>query len=194
VDFAPIAERDFFARDARLLARALVGAYLVHEAAGTLRAARIVETEAYRGPKDLACHARAGLTARTRTLYGPPGHAYVFLIYGMYDCFNVVCYGAGKGHAVLVRAVEPVFGTQGRTDGPGRLTRALGITRAYDGCDLLRGPLFIAPRRARPRICVSARVGVAYAGPIAEAPWRFFDAASAHVSRPAARAIGLGRR
>jgi DNA-3-methyladenine glycosylase len=182
-------DRAFFARDARIVARALVGAYLVHGG----RAARIVETEAYRGPKDLACHARAGLTRRTRTLYGPPGHAYVFLIYGMYDCFNVVCFGEGRGHAVLVRAGEPVTFANGRADGPGRLARALGITRAHDGHDLTRAPLFIAPRRARPRIAVSARVGVAYAGEIAEAPWRFYDADSHHVSRPPARNIGLGR-
>ncbi len=184
--------RAFYARDARIVARALVGTYLVHGD----RAARIVETEAYRGPKDLACHARVGLTKRTRTLYGPPGHAYVFLIYGMYECFNVVCLGEGKGHAVLVRGVEPVSGiAQGvRTDGPGRLSRALDITRAHDGADLVEGPsLHIAERTSRPRIAVSARVGVAYAGDIAEAPWRFFDASSAHVSRPSARSIGLGR-
>ncbi|MBX3188731.1 MAG: DNA-3-methyladenine glycosylase [Labilithrix sp.] len=182
---------DFYERDALTVARALVGTHLVHGD----RVARIVETEAYRGPTDLACHARVGVTKRTRTLYGPPGRAYVFLIYGMYDCFNVVCFGEGKGHAVLVRAVEPVRGVaEGvRSDGPGRLTRALGITRAHDGEDLLGGGrIAIAPRASRPRIAVSARVGVAYAGAIAEAPWRFFDAASAHVSRPSPRSIGLG--
>src|SRR5207244_179267 len=91
-------DREFFARPARVVARALIGAYLVCDPArGGLRAVRIVETEAYCGPRDLACHARVGLTARTRTLYGPPGHAYVFLIYGMYDCFNVVSFGEGRG-------------------------------------------------------------------------------------------------
>jgi DNA-3-methyladenine glycosylase len=201
----------FYARDALVVARALVGTYLVvtrpHDRrddlapppghGGRVRAARIVETEAYRGPKDLACHARAGLTKRTRTLYGPPGRAYVFLIYGMYDCFNVVCFGEGKGHAVLVRAVEPVLGAgaDARTDGPGRLTRALGITRAHDGEDLLAGDaVHLAPRARRPRIAVSARVGVAYAGEIADAPWRFYDADSRSVSRPSPRTIGLGRR
>lgn len=183
--------RDFYMRDARIVARALVGTHLVHGE----RVARIVETEAYRGPKDLACHAKVGITKRTRTLYGPPGHAYVFLIYGMYDCFNVVCFGEGKGHAVLVRAVEPVSGVPDgvRTDGPGRLARALAITRAHDTEDLVDGhELTIAPRLRRPRIAVSARVGVGYAGAIAEAPWRFFDASSKHVSRPAPRTIGLG--
>lgn len=173
------------------MARALVGTRLVHEG----RVARIVETEAYRGPEDLACHARVGVTKRTKTLYGPPGHAYVFLIYGMYDCFNVVCLGEGEGHAVLVRAVEPEGGLEAgaRTDGPGRLSRAMGITRAHDAVDLVEGgALWLAPRERRPRIAVSARVGVAYAGDIAEAPWRFYDAESRHVSRPPARSIGLG--
>ena len=142
-------EPTFFARDALAVARALVGTYLVHaDGAAPPRAVRIVETEAYRGPTDGACHARVGLTQRTRTLYGPPGHAYVFLIYGMYDCFNVVCCGEGRGHAVLVRAGEPIAGIpEGvRTDGPGRLARALGVTRAHDGEDLRGGRLWIAPR------------------------------------------------
>ena len=185
--------RDFYMRDARVVARALIGTYLVHGD----RVGRIVETEAYRGPKDLACHAKVGITKRTRTLYGPPGHAYVFLVYGMYECFNVVCFGEGKGHAVLIRGVEPVSGIADgvRTDGPGRLARALAITRAHDTADLVEGRvLSIAPRTRRPRIAVSARVGVAYAGEIAEAPWRFFDAASKHVSRPPPRTIGLGVR
>lgn len=183
--------REFYARDALVVARALIGTYLVHRH----RVARIVETEAYRGPKDLACHARAGMTKRTATLYGPPGHAYVFLIYGMYDCFNVVCFGEGKGHAVLVRGVEPVTGVPDdvRSDGPGRLTRALDITRADNAIDLVSSAhLYLAPRDRRPRIDMSARVGVAYAGEIAEAPWRFFDPTSKYVSRPAARTIGLG--
>ena len=173
-----------------MVARALVGAYLV---VGE-RVGRIVETEAYRGPKDLACHARVGMTSRTRTLYGPPGHAYVFLIYGMHDCFNIVCFAEGKGHAVLIRGVEPSRGIADgvRTDGPGRLTRALGLTRAHDASDLTQGPVHLVGRAKRPRIAATPRVGVAYAGAIAEAPWRFFDADSNHVSQPPARTIGLG--
>lgn len=174
-----------------MVARALVGTRLVHGS----RVGRIVETEAYCGPADGACHARVGLTKRTRTLFGPAGHAYVFLIYGMYDCFNAVCLGEGQGHAVLVRAIEPVAGIDPdvRTDGPGRLSRALGITRACDAIDLTTGKeLMVTARRSRPRISVTARVGVAYAGAIADAPWRFFDASSRWVSRPSARTIGLG--
>lgn len=193
-EFEKILEANaFFARSARVVARALIGTYLVHAPAkGSPRVVRIVETEAYCGPKDLACHARAGLTRRTRTLYGPPGRAYVFLIYGMYECFNVVCFGEGRGHAVLVRAGEPVVGIEPdvRTDGPGRMTRALGISRAHNGADLTSPALRIAPRTKRPRIAVSARVGVGYAGVWADEPWRFFDPASPHVSRPAQRLIG----
>jgi DNA-3-methyladenine glycosylase len=186
--------REFFERDALKLARALVGTRVVHRLSnGTTLVARIVETEAYRGPEDAACHARAGVTPRTSVMFGPAGHAYVFLIYGMYDCFNVVAWG-GRGHAVLVRAVEPIAGLAAgvRGDGPGRLTRALAITRAHSGQDLTRGRLRILPRERTPKIGVSARVGVAYAGEIADAPWRFFDAASPHVSRPSGRTIGLG--
>ncbi len=190
----PPAPREYFRRDARQLARALVGAWLVRCAEGDVRVARIVETEAYRGPGDAACHARAGLTKRTRTLLGPPGFAYVFLVYGMHECFNVVCLREGSGHAVLIRAAEPALGiaTGVRCDGPGRVARAMGITRAEDGCDLTRPPLYVSPRRGRVRLGVSARVGVAYAGAVADRPWRFFDVESAHVSRPLAGAMGLG--
>ncbi len=189
-------EEAFYARDAKKVAPDLLGAYLVVNKGGTERAVRIVETEAYCGPADLACHARAGLTRRTRSLFGPPGHAYVFLVYGMHECFNIVCFGEGKGHAVLVRAGEPVCGIApgARTDGPGRVTRALGLSREDDGAALTRAPalIYVAPRDVRVRICKSPRVGVAYAGEVANKPWRFFDRESPHVSRPPPRSIGLG--
>jgi DNA-3-methyladenine glycosylase len=177
------------------VARALIGCRVVHERpAGGTAVARIVETEAYRGPADLACHARAGLTKRTRSLLGPEGHAYVFFIYGMHDCFNITCVGAGRGHAVLVRAAEAVagFDASARLDGPGRFARAMGITRALDGQAVTGSPLFLLPRAGRVRIGVSPRVGVAYAGHWADKPWRFFDTTSAHVSRPPRAAIGRG--
>ncbi len=187
----------WYARDALVAARSLLGCRVVHEVpgAGVVRVSRIVETEAYRGPKDLACHARAGMTKRTRALLGEEGHAYVFLVYGMHLCFNVTCGGSGRGHAVLVRAGEPTAGFGSvdggvRLDGPGRFARAMGITRADDGADLTRPPLYICGRERRPRIAVTARVGVAYAGEWADRPWRFFDAGSAHVSRPPKRSIG----
>lgn len=188
--------REFFARDAVALARALLGTRLVVQHRDRVQVARIVETEAYRGPKDLACHARVGLTPRTKALFGPPGHGYVFLIYGMYDCFNVVGMEEGRGHAVLIRGVEPLEGIEpGRaTNGPGRLTRALGITRADNEVDLTRptSRIFLAERVRRPRVATTARVGVAYAGEWADKPWRFFDPESPHVSRPSPRQIGRG--
>jgi DNA-3-methyladenine glycosylase len=204
----PALPRDWFERDARYLARALVGAFVVHTGTSAAsprrgqlsgrrrpRVARIVETEAYRGPDDGASHARFGLTGRTRTLLGPPGHAYVFLVYGMHECFNVVCLREGSGHAVLIRAGEPVLGlAEGdEGNGPGKLARIMGISRAHDGADLTRPPLYISPRQGKVRVEVSARVGVGYAGAVAEKKWRFFDRDSRQVSRPPASAIGLGR-
>jgi DNA-3-methyladenine glycosylase len=186
-------DRAWFARDALALARGLLGCLLVHEgAAHGLRASRIVETEAYRGPKDLACHARAGLTRRTRSLLGEEGHAYMFLVYGMHECFNVTCAGVGRGHAVLVRAGEPTLGFEegARLDGPGRFAREMGISRRMDAWDLTEPPLYICGRHGRPRIGVTARVGVAYAGEWADRPWRFYDAGSHCVSRPSKRDIG----
>jgi DNA-3-methyladenine glycosylase len=187
--------RAWFARDALRLARALIGCFLVHELGhGDRRVSRIVETEAYRGPRDLACHARAGLTKRTRSLLGEEGHAYVFFVYGMHECFNVTCAGGGRGHAVLVRAGEPTagFAPTARLDGPGRFARAMSISRALDGADLTRPPLYVLGRGRRPRIAASARVGVAYSGVWSDKPWRFYDAASPHVSRPPRSAIGSG--
>src|SRR5260370_29381602 len=183
--------REWYARDALVVARALVGCLLVHEnGRGEARIARIVETEAYRGPRDLACHARAGLTKRTRSLFGPAAHAYVFFVYGMHYCFNVVC-RSGHGHAVLVRAGEPEGGLDGapRLDGPARFAPAMGISRSLDGHDLTKPPLYICPRKRRPRIAVTARVGISYAGIWADAPWRFLDATSRHVSSPPRKAI-----
>jgi DNA-3-methyladenine glycosylase len=188
--------RSWFARDALRVGRALIGCLLVHEGPGgaVLRVSRIVETESYRGPRDLACHARAGLTKRTRSLLGEEGHAYVFFIYGMHECFNVTCRGAGSGHAVLIRAGEPVAGLDRSTclGGPGRFTHAMGISRALDGHDLTQPPLYICARAKRPRIAVTPRVGVGYAGKWADCPWRFFDASSPCVSKPPKSAIGLG--
>jgi DNA-3-methyladenine glycosylase len=185
--------REWYKRDALVVARALIGCYVVHARAGREPlVARIVETEAYRGPKDLACHARAGLTKRTRALLGEEGHAYVFFVYGMHDCFNVTCYGTGRGHAVLVRAAEPVsgFDEHARLDGPGRFAKGMGITRGLDGHDLTVPALWVVARDRRPRIGVTPRVGVAYSGEWADRPWRFLDASSRCVSRPPKSAIG----
>jgi len=179
--------RAFYARPADVLARALLGQVLCVEQGGARALARIVETEAYLGAEDLACHASRGLTPRTKTLYGPPGTAYVYLVYGLHHLFNVVALAEGEPHAVLVRAVEPLTELPLRTDGPGRLTRALGIDLTHNGIDLSGPPVCILPGDAPSDVGVDRRIGVDYAGAWADAPLRFVDAASAHLSRPVAR-------
>jgi DNA-3-methyladenine glycosylase len=173
--------RSFYARPCLEVAPELLGLYLVHGE----RAGRIVEVEAYVHEEDLACHARFGRTRRSEPLYGPPGHAYVFLIYGMYDCFNVVCEPEDSPAAVLIRALEPVAPLDGGTNGPGKLCRALGITRTQNRADLVRGESLWIERRERPEVRVAAtpRIGVDYAGEWAHKPWRFVDADSRWLSK-----------
>jgi DNA-3-methyladenine glycosylase len=178
--------RSFYARSAEVVARALLGQRLVVRHGRASRVGRIVETEAYLGPHDLACHSSKGRTARTEVMFGPGGFAYVYLIYGMYDCFNVVTGKGGEGAAVLVRAVEPLAGIDGATDGPGKLTRAMGIDRALGGRDLTVGRrvwLAEGAPLADHEVERGPRIGVDYAGAWAEAPLRFFAAASPFVSR-----------
>jgi DNA-3-methyladenine glycosylase len=167
--------------DTVAVARGLLGQRLVCLVDGAWRGGRVVETEAYLGPQDLACHSSKGRTARTEVMFGPPGHAYVFLVYGMHHCVNVV---TGAGAAVLVRGLELDGGGEGGR-GPGRLTKALGITRAHDGLPLHEAPLRLEVGDAvsAPRIGVSARVGVDYAGPRwARRRLRFFVKGSRSVS------------
>lgn len=163
------------------VARALLGQLLVRVHRGGVRAGRIVEVEAYLGPHDLACHSSKGRTARTEVMFGPPGHAYVFLVYGMHHCVNVV---TGHGAAVLLRALEPVAGLDGRrTDGPGRLTRALGITRAHDAHPLDAPPLYLAQGAPVTRVAAGPRIGVDYAGAWAKRRLRFWERGNPYVSR-----------
>ena len=176
-------EQAFYARDAETVARDLLGCHLLVNTEGTLQRTRIVETEAYVGEHDLACHAAKGRTKRTEIMFGPPGHAYVYLIYGMYDLLNVVTGSEGEAQAVLIRAVEPVSEIGGRSDGPGRLTKTLGITRALNGAPLFGPELWLESGPAPEAVTVTPRIGVDYAGVWKDAPLRFFDAASRHVSR-----------
>lgn len=176
--------REAYATDAATLARRLLGCALrVHEEAG-VRRGRIVETEAYLGEADLACHASKGRTPRTESLYGPPGTAYVYLIYGIHHLFNVVAARAGEPHAVLVRALEPLDGWQARTSGPGLLCRALGIDRRFDRADLVHGPITIEPGPRPERVLVGPRIGVGYAAAWAAEPLRFGVAGSPSLSKP----------
>jgi DNA-3-methyladenine glycosylase len=178
--------RRFYDRDTALVARELLGKFLVHVVRGEARVGRIVETEAYLGPHDLAAHSARGLTPRTAPMFGPPGHAYVYLVYGMHHCFNVVTEREGHASAVLVRAVEPVRNVAGRTQGPGLVCRALGIDRRLSGHDLLSDDLWIGapPRPERFAVVKRPRVGVDYAGPWARRLLRFCVKGSPWVSRP----------
>jgi DNA-3-methyladenine glycosylase len=135
---APALPRTFYARDPVTVALDMLGACLIHHDEGLLRIGRIVEVEAYLGPQDLAAHSSRGLTARTRVMFGPPGHAYVYLVYGLHCCMNVVT-GPPSGSAVLLRAIEPLTGIPGPTAGPGLLCRAMRIDRRFDGHDLTLG-------------------------------------------------------
>jgi DNA-3-methyladenine glycosylase len=177
--------RRFYDRDTTLVARELLGKLLVHVDDGVRRVGRIVETEAYLGPHDLAAHSARGLTPRTAVMFGPPGHAYVYLIYGMHHCLNVVTEREGHASAVLIRALEPVANVAARTQGPGLLCRALGIDRRLNGHDLLSDDLYIAaPARAeRLPIARRPRVGVDYAGRWARRLLRFYIRGNAWVSR-----------
>jgi DNA-3-methyladenine glycosylase len=158
-------------------------------------AGRIVETEAYLGEDDRAAHAWRGLTDRTRVLFGPPGHAYVYFIYGMYECLNFVAEEPGKAGCVLIRALEPLAGIalmrrrrahakrlEDLASGPGKLTLALGITRRLNGADLTRGPLEVREQRngGPLEILVTPRIGITHC---ADWPLRFSIAANRFVSR-----------
>ncbi len=181
-------DSDFYARPAHDVARSLVGCVVRHvETAG-----QIVETESYHMDEP-ACHAYAGVTERTHTLFGPPGHAYVYFSYGIHSLLNAVCEEEGVGAAVLIRALEPVDGievmrtrrclerAEDLCSGPGKLTQALEIGLSLNGSSLVDGPIELLERESEPRIVVGERVGITKA---AELPWRFCDADSPHVSRP----------
>lgn len=177
--------RKFYDRDTQVVARELLGMWLVHRVAGVSRVGRIVEVEAYLGPGDLAAHTARGMTPRTRAMFGPPGHAYVYLVYGLHHCMNVVTEPEGIGTAVLLRALEPIANLALPATGPGRLCRAMGIDLAYYGHDLVSRDLFIAapPTSEPPVIRAGPRIGVGYAGEWAARPLRFYIDGSPHVSR-----------
>ncbi len=180
--------RSFYDRDTRVVARELIGKVLVHRDGEVLRSARIVETEAYHGPDDQASHARFGRTARAAIMFGPPGFAYVYLIYGRSHCMNVVTGPEGFPAAVLLRAAEPVEGCLHSTQGPGNLCRALAIQRARDnGRDLTGDDLYLLDAPPPGRIVTGPRVNVRYAGQWAERRWRYALAGSRWVSRPRLR-------
>jgi DNA-3-methyladenine glycosylase len=171
--------RNFFAQPAIELGRLLPGVVMVRRARDGLRRARLVEVEAYLGPKDLASHSSKGRTARTDVMFGPPGHAYVYFIYGMYEMFNIVVGHTGDAEAVLVRAAEPLDAWEADLSGPGRLAREFGITRADNRMDLTGDEIyFVRDPEHQPRIVRRKRVGVDYAGRWKDRLLRFIDAKS----------------
>jgi DNA-3-methyladenine glycosylase len=178
--------RSFYDRDTIVVAHELLGKHVVHVVAGVERVGRIVEVEAYLGPHDLAAHSARGLTPRTRVMFGPPGHAYVYLIYGMHWCMNFVTQAEGVASAVLLRALEPVKNVEGRTQGPGLLCKAMAIDGRYHGHDLLSDDLFVArPAEEAPvRIVKRPRIGVDYAGHWARRLLRFYIKGNPFISRP----------
>ncbi len=164
-----ILPRSFYARPAAEVARALLGQRLVHgETSGI-----ITETEAYLGGEDLASHSARGVTARTAVIFGPPGHAYIYLNYGLHECLNIVAEPEGSPGCVLVRAVRPETGIElmrqrrprakreeDLANGPGKLTQAFGITRALNGADVTLGPLTIEARPQPAAIVTTPRIGI----------------------------------
>jgi len=190
--FGPILERSFYARPTAEVARALLGKVLVHGPAAGI----IVETEAYPGRDDLASHSARGMTARTRVIFGAPGHAYVYLIYGMYTCLNLVAEPDGTPGCVLIRALEPVAGVEDMrrrrpaarriediARGPGRLTMAMGIALADYGADVTRGRLVVREPGLPQAIEIDAtpRIGIRVC---AERPLRFVLRGNRFVSGP----------
>jgi DNA-3-methyladenine glycosylase len=174
--------RAFYDRDTILVAKELLGKHLIHQE----RIGRIVEVEAYLGPHDLAAHSARGLTERTKVMFGPPGHAYVYLIYGMYYCMNIVTEREGHASAVLLRAIEPVANIDGRTQGPGLLCKAMGIDKRLNAHDLLSDDFYIAaPSKPEAFTIVKRpRVGVDYAKHWAKRHLRFYIKGNPFVSRP----------
>ncbi|MBN9232071.1 MAG: DNA-3-methyladenine glycosylase [Legionella sp.] len=174
--------RAFYARDTVTVAKELLGKYLVHGE----KIARIVEVEAYLGAHDLACHSAKGVTPRTAVMYGEPGYAYVYLIYGMYYCTNVVTESAGIGSAVLLRALEPIAHVTARTQGPGLLSRAMNIDKQLNAHDLLSDNFYIAAPSVEETFTLIARprIGVHYAQEWAQAPLRFYIQGNAFISKP----------
>jgi DNA-3-methyladenine glycosylase len=183
--------RNFYLRPAVQVARELLGNILALDGVS----GRIVETEAYLGEDDGAAHSARGITPRTRIIFGPPGHAYVYFIYGMYDCLNVVCEPDGIAGGVLIRALEPVSGLdrmrerrpaakrdEDLANGPGKLTRALGIKITHNGVDVTKGPITIQAPEHKERfdVATSTRIGITKS---ADLPLRFFIKDNRYVSR-----------
>jgi DNA-3-methyladenine glycosylase len=178
-------KRGFYDRDTKLVAQELLGKYLIHAHDGIEQIGKIVEVEAYLGPHDLAAHSAKGLTKRTAVMFGPPGYAYVYMIYGMYYCMNVVTEKEGHASAVLIRAIEPIKNISARTQGPGLLCNAMNIDKSLHGHDLTMKNFYIAEKvnSEKQSIIKKARIGVHYAKYWANKLLRFYIKDNAFVSK-----------
>ncbi|MFT3984225.1 MAG: DNA-3-methyladenine glycosylase [Lachnospiraceae bacterium] len=197
-------EREFYNRDSILVAKELLGKILVHEIGGQRTSAKIIETEAYMGLEDKAAHSYGGKrTSRVEVMYGNPGFSYLFMIYGMYFCFNVVTNEKETPQAVLIRAAEPLEGTEGMaqrrfgkpyeqltkgqrrglTNGPGKLCCALSLDRSFNGMDLCGNEVYIEEGESNNlRIVTTKRVGIDYAEEAKDYPWRFYIEGNEYIS------------
>lgn len=198
--------REFYERTSLEVSKQLLGKYLVHIVNGTKIIGRIVEVEAYMGPEDKAAHSYNNRrTERTEVMFGPPGHAYVYFIYGKNYCMNVVCEEIGKPQAVLIRALEPIEGIDimanlrygksidecakreiiGLTNGPGKACKALDITKAQNGADLCGDELYIAEQEEEEQMDVvtTTRININYAEEAVHYPWRFYIKDNKYISK-----------
>ena len=198
----PKLKKNFYNRKTIRVAQDLLGKFLVRKIGKKILAGKIVETEAYVGPRDLASHASRGRTPRTEIMFGPPGHAYVYLIYGLNYCFNIVTERKGYPAAVLIRALEPAEGVKimfhhrgitstidappALTNGPGKLCQALKIDKTLNNIDLSGNNLWLEDRglKIKPReVAAKKRIGVDYAGEYKNKPWRFYLGGNRFVSK-----------
>ena len=177
--------RSFYHRDTITVAHELLGKYLIHREGSIERIGKIVEVEAYLGPHDLAAHSAKGLTPRTKVMFGPPGHSYVYLIYGIYHCMNVVTEEEGHASAVLLRALEPIKNIEDRTQGPGLLCRAMHIDKKLHGHDLLSDNFYVADPKIKSKfkIIERPRIGVDYSGEWAKKLLRFYIQDNPYISK-----------
>lgn len=177
--------REFYADKTIHVAKKLLGKYLIKNTDGIEQIAQIVEVEAYLGPHDLAAHSARGLTERTKIMFGPPGHAYVYMIYGIYFCLNVITEAEGHPSAVLIRAVEPIQNIAERTQGPGLLCKAMKIDKRLNGYDLLSDEFYLAESNEPAKISIikRPRIGVDYAGDWAHKLLRFYIKGNSYISK-----------
>ncbi|WP_412755828.1 DNA-3-methyladenine glycosylase [Legionella bozemanae] len=178
--------RTFYERDTISVAKELLGKYLIHNQFGLEYIGKIVEVEAYLGQHDLASHSSKGLTQRTKVMFGPAGYVYIYLIYGMYYCTNVVTETEGTGSAILLRAVEPIKNIQGRTQGPGLLSKAMHIDKQLNQYDLTGNIFYIAEAENQDPFTIveKPRIGVHYAKDWAEKLLRFYIKDNPFISKP----------